>query len=195
MQAGFDGVEIHAANGYLIDQFLRDGSNQRHDQYGGSIENRTRFLLEVTTAVIEKIGADRVGVRISPVNAFNDMHDAAPQALFSHVASALSKLKPIYLHAVEVSMAGESDTSFNIDLLCQPFDGCYIANGGYDKQRGNQALADNKADLIAYGVPFIANPDLPDRFKKNAALNAADQATFYGGNEHGYTDYPRLGAN
>jgi len=192
VQAGFDGVEIHAANGYLIDQFLRDGSNQRNDQYGGSIENRTRFLLEVTSAVIDEIGADKVGVRLSPINAFNDMHDTAPQTLFTHAAAALSALKPAYLHVVEVSMAGESDTSVDMALLRLAFDGCYIANGGYDKARGNQVLADNEADLVAYGVPFIANPDLPERFKQDADLNAADQATFYGGDEHGYSDYPCL---
>jgi len=157
IQAGFAGVEIHAANGYLIDQFLRDGSNQRSDQYGGSIENRTRFLLEVTAAVIEAIGADKVGVRISPVNAFNDMHDSEPQALFAQVATALSKLKPVYLHVVEVSMMGEADSSVDMSSLRKGFDGCYIANGGYDKVRGNQVLGDGKADLVAYGVPFLAN--------------------------------------
>jgi N-ethylmaleimide reductase len=193
IQAGFDGVEIHAANGYLIDQFLRDGSNQRQDQYGGSIENRSRFLLEVTAAVIEAIGADKVGVRLSPINAFNDMQDSAPQTLFTHVAAALSTLKPSYLHVVEVSMTGESDSRFDMTLLRHAFNGCYIANGGYDKARGNQVLNDGNADLIAYGIPFLANPDLPARFAQDADLNAPDQATFYGGDAHGYTDYPSLG--
>ncbi|MDQ6957271.1 MAG: alkene reductase, partial [Mariprofundaceae bacterium] len=161
MQAGFDGVEIHAANGYLIDQFLRDGSNQRNDQYGGNIENRARFLLEVTEAICEEVGADKVGVRISPVNAFNDMRDSAPQALFEHVAMALSALKPAYLHVVEVSLTGEVDNSVDMLSLRKAFGGCYIVNGGYDKVRGNQTLVSGNADLIAYGVPFLANPDLP----------------------------------
>jgi len=195
VQAGFDGVEIHAANGYLIDQFLRDGSNQRDDQYGGSIENRTRFLLEVTAAVVEEIGADKVGVRISPVNAFNDMHDSAPQALFEHVASELSAFNVVYLHVVEVSMTGEADYSVDMSSLRDAFAGAYIANGGYDKVRGNAVLADGKADLVAYGKLFLANPDLPERFKQDADLNAPDQATFYGGDAHGYTDYPSLAAS
>jgi len=191
IEAGFDGVEIHAANGYLIDQFLRDGSNQRRDSYGGSIENRMRFLLEVTTGVCEAIGANRVGIRISPVNAFNDMHDSAPQILFDAVAVALSALHPAYLHVVEVSMTGETDLTINLPQLRQNFDGCYMANGGYNKLRGNQVLVKD-ADLVAYGVPFLANPDLPERFKQNADLNEPDQASFYGGDEHGYTDYPSL---
>ncbi|MDQ6967943.1 MAG: alkene reductase [Mariprofundaceae bacterium] len=189
IRGGFDGVEIHAANGYLIDQFLRDGSNQRSDQYGGSIENRTRFLLEVTQAVCEEIGAERVGIRISPVNAFNDMCDSEPQALFDYVATALSALKPVYLHVVEVSMVGADDSSVNMQQLRRCFDGCYIANGGYDKARGNQVLA-SYADMVAYGVPFLANPDLPARFLVDAELNAPDMDTFYGGDEKGYSDYP-----
>jgi len=191
IQAGFDGVEIHAANGYLIDQFLRDGSNQRSDQYGGCIENRSRFLLEVTQAVGDAIGADRVGIRISPLNDFNDMCDSAPQALFDHVAKALSAFQPAYLHAVEVCMGDTPNQKVNFQQLRQCFDGCYIANGGYDKERGNQALA-TYADMVAYGVPFLANPDLPERFKQDAPLNAAEQSTFYGGDAHGYTDYPSL---
>jgi len=192
--AGFDGVEIHAANGYLLDQFLRDGSNSRADIYGGSIENRSRLLLEVTAAVCNEIGSDRVGVRISPVNGFNDMHDSDPQALFNHVASELSALKPVYLHVVEVSMAGEIDSAVDMQQIRSRFAGCYMANGGYDKTRGNAALAAGAADIIAYGTPFLANPDLPDRFRQDAALNTADQASFYGGDARGYTDYPFLHA-
>jgi len=192
VKAGFDGVEIHSANGYLLDQFLRDGSNQRTDAYGGSIENRARLLLEVTEAVCDEIGADSVGVRISPVNAFNDMHDSDPQALFNHVAAALSELKPAYLHAVEVSMTGEADSSVNMRQIRNRFNGLYIANGGYDKVRGNAAIESGDADIVAYGIPYLANPDLSERFRQDAPLNAPDQATFYGGDEHGFTDYPTL---
>lgn len=192
-EAGFDGVEIHAANGYLIDQFIRDGSNNRTDQYGGSLENRTRLLLEIVNAVGNKIGLERVGVRLSPINAFNDMFDSNPQQTFNHVASSLNGLGLAYLHVVEVSMTGESSDNFDMQQLRDHFDGLYIANGGYDKSRGNQSIAGNRADLIAFGVPFLANPDLPERFRIDAPLNEADQTTFYGGDEHGYTDYPTLG--
>ena len=191
-QAGFDGVEIHAANGYLIDQFLRDGSNQRDDAYGGSLENRSRLLMEIVSSVSEAIGAERVGVRLSPVNAFNDMHDADPQTLFNHVAAKLSGLGLAYLHVVEVNMAGEQSSDFDMQAMRQQFDGCYIANGGFDAQRAATTIQSEHADLIAFGMPYLANPDLLERFKSGAALNAPDQATFYGGDAHGYTDYPAL---
>ena len=194
-EAGFDGVEIHAANGYLIDQFIRDGSNKRTDQYGGSLENRTRLLLEIVNAVGSEIGFEKVGVRLSPINAFNDMFDSDPQQTFNHVTSSLNGLGLAYLHVVEVSMTGESSEDVDMQQLRDRFAGFYIANGGYDKTRGNQSIAENRADLIAFGVPFLANPDLPERFRTDAALNAPDQATFYGGDEHGYTDYPTLGAD
>lgn len=195
MAAGFDGVEVHAANGYLLDQFLRDGSNQRQDQYGGSIENRSRLLLEVVQAVVETMGADRVGVRLSPVNPFNDMRDSQPQQTFDAVAQALSAFHLAYLHVVEggIHGGGESE-SFDFVRMRKLFEGGYIANLGYDKDRGNAAIASGHADAVAYGVPFIANPDLVNRFAQNAALNAADASTFYGGTEHGYTDYPFLTA-
>jgi len=194
IKAGFDGVEIHSANGYLLDQFLRDGTNRRTDLYGGSIENRIRLLKEVAEAVVAEIGEDKVGVRISPVNAFNDIHDSDSQTLFNAVARMLSEIGVVYLHVVEVSMTGEPDQSVDMTEIRQHFSGLYIANGGYDKARGNAAIAAGYADLVAYGIPYLANPDLPERFKRDAFLNEADQATFYGGDEHGYTDYPTLAA-
>lgn len=193
--AGFDGVEIHAANGYLLDQFLRDGSNQRTDQYGGSYENRARLLMEVTSAVVDVIGADKVGVRLSPVNPFNDMKDSNPQAIFNYVATALNQFNLAYLHAVEggIHGGGEADP-FDFAAFRQLFKGAYMANLSYDKARGNAAISSGHADVIAYGVPFIANPDLVERFKQDAPLNEADSKTFYGGTEKGYTDYPVLTA-
>lgn len=195
LAAGFDGVEVHAANGYLLDQFLRDGSNKRTDNYGGSFENRARLLLEVTKAVVEVAGADKVGVRLSPVNPFNDMHDSNPQALFNYVADALNVFKLAYLHAVEGGIHGGGIADpFDFDAFRQHFKGPYIANLSYDKQRGNAAIASGHADAVAYGVPFIANPDLVERFQADAQLNEADANTFYGGTEKGYTDYPFLKA-
>ena len=193
IKAGFDGVEIHAANGYLIDQFLRDGSNKRTDNYGGSIENRTRFLLEVTAAVVNAIGANKVGRRLSPVNPFNDMQDSDPQALFNYVATAVSKFNLAYLHVVEGGMGG-TVVDFDFNALRQHFKGAYIANLSFDKLRGNAVIANGHADAVAFGVPFIANPDLVERFRTDAPLNTANSKLFYGGDAHGYTDYPFLGA-
>ena len=194
LAAGFDGVEVHAANGYLLDEFLRDGSNQRTDDYGGSMENRARFLMQVVEAVVQVAGADKVGVRLSPVNPFNDMHDSNPQALFEYVADALNRFNLAYLHAVEGGIHGGGIADpFDFAAFRKRFKGSYIANLSYDKARGNAAIASGHADAIAYGVPFIANPDLAERFKQDAPLNAADANTFYGGTEKGYTDYPYLG--
>jgi len=193
LAAGFDGVEIHAANGYLLDQFLRDGSNKRSDNYGGSLENRTRFLLEVTKAVTDVAGSDKVGLRLSPVNPFNDMQDSDPQALFNYVANALNQFNLAYLHVVEGGMGG-GPVNFDFAQLRQQFKGSYMANFGYDKARGNAAIASGHADAIAFGVPFLANPDLVERYKTDAPLNQADSETFYGGSEKGYTDYPFLSA-
>ncbi|OQW70740.1 MAG: alkene reductase [Proteobacteria bacterium ST_bin12] len=195
LKAGFDGVEIHAANGYLLDQFLRDGSNTRTDNYGGSFENRVRLLLEVTKAVVDTAGADKVGVRISPVNPFNDMKDSNPQALFNFVTEQLNQFNLAYLHAVEggIHGGGKAD-AFDFEQMRKLFKGAYMANLSYDKARGNAAIASGHADVIAYGVPFIANPDLVERYKTDAALNEADSKSFYGGNEKGYTDYPFLSA-
>lgn len=193
--AGFDGVEVHAANGYLLDQFLRDGTNQRDDAYGGSLENRARLLLEVVQAVVDTIGADKVGVRISPVNPFNDMKDSQPQQTFNYVAQALNRFDLAYLHAVEGGIHGGGESEpFDFDALRKQFRNGYIANLSYDKDRANAAIASGHADAVAFGVPFIANPDLVSRYAKDAPLNEADSSTFYGGTEKGYTDYPFLTA-
>lgn len=193
LAAGFDGVEVHAANGYLLDQFLRDGTNHRTDAYGGSVENRTRLLLEVVQAVVAVAGADKVGVRLSPVNPFNDMKDSHPQATFNYVAASLSALNLAYLHAVEGGIHGGGESEpFDFVAFRQQFKGAYMANLSYDKARGNAAVERGHADVIAYGVPYIANPDLVERFKADAPLNAADSNTFYGGTEKGYIDYPAL---
>ena len=196
--AGFDGVEVHAANGYLLDQFLRDGTNQRTDEYGGSVENRTRLLLEVTEAVIKIWGADRVGVRLSPYSSFDDMHDSDPVTLFTYVAQKLRGLGITYLHVIEpvtsdhpMSMP-ESETRPIAPILREAFGGTYMLNGGYNKETAEAALESGGADLICFGVPFIANPDLVKRYETNAALNTPDQSTFYAGSAGGYTDYPSL---
>ncbi len=193
VDAGFDGVEIHAANGYLLDQFLRDGTNQRTDQYGGSITNRVRLLLEVVATVCKVWDAGSVGVRISPINPFNDMRDSNPQALFNQVVESLDPFGLAYLHVMEVAIGGsEPLPSFDFTELRHRFRGPYMANGGYDKARANLAIAENRVDCVAFGVPYIANPDLVERYAKDMPLNIADQNTFYGGNEQGYTDYPVL---
>lgn len=189
---GFDGVEIHGANGYLIDQFLRDGSNRRADAYGGSIENRLRFLTEVVEAVIEAVPARRVGVRISPASTVNDMADSDPQTLFNAVAEYLSAYGLAYLHAVEWAPNEDVAPDFDFQALRRRFGGPYIANGSYDRTRALQARAQDRADLIAFGRLYIANPDLVARLARNAPLNTPDSATFYGGDAHGYTDYPAL---
>lgn len=188
--AGFDGVEIHAANGYLLDQFLRDGTNRRADDYGGSIANRMRLLIEVVEKLIAIWGGHRVGVRVSPENSFNDIKDSRPQQTFNAVAKKLSDYPLAYLHVLEGDMmSGER----NVDYLAlrECFAGLYMANNGYDQESGNSAIEQGHADMVAYGKLFISNPDLPERFAKNLPLNEPDQATFYGGDEKGYTDYPK----
>lgn len=190
--AGFDGVEVHAANGYLIDQFLRDGSNKRTDEYGGSIENRTRFLREVTEAVVGVWGADKVGVRVSPVNPFNDMSDADPHAVFGHAAKILNDLKVNYIHVVEPATGTPGPKGRVSPVIRTNYRGTLMANGGYDLKAGNAAIASGAADLVSYGVLFLANPDLPTRFQRGTELNQPQQATFYGGDSKGYTDYPTL---
>jgi N-ethylmaleimide reductase len=186
--AGFDGVEIHAANGYLIDQFLRDGSNQREDDYGGSLDNRIRLLLEIIDAVAEVWDSAQMGVRISPENSFNDMHDSDPQALFNFVADELGLKMLGYLHVVEGGFAGEHGVDY--EQIREHYEGNYMANLGYDLEKAQAAIAKGHADLVSFGTLFLANPDLVARFKAKAELNTPDQDTFYGGDEHGYTDYP-----
>jgi N-ethylmaleimide reductase len=187
-EAGFDGVEVHAANGYLLDQFLRDGTNQRQDNYGGSLENRTRLLLEVIDAVTGIWEPSQLGVRISPDNSFNDIHDSDPQTLFNYVAEVLNLKQLGYLHVVEGGFMGEHEVDY--DQIRQRFTGKYMANLGYDREKAETAIASGHADLVSFGTLFLANPDLVARFRAGAELNTPDQDTFYGGDEHGYTDYP-----
>ena len=187
-RAGFDGVEIHAANGYLIEQFLRTGTNKRSDAYGGSLENRARFLKEVTETVLEVWDADRVGVRLSPNNAEGTRGDADPVETYTYAANLLNGYNLAYLHAVEAEV-GELKAS---SLLRDAYNGTLIVTGGLDRDSGEELLQKDTADLVGYGKLYIANPDLSERFATGAELNAWDQATFYGGDEKGYTDYPTL---
>jgi len=188
-QAGFDGVEIHAANGYLIDQFLRDGSNQRIDEYGGNKENRMRFLNQVIDAVLETWDSNSIGIRLTPENSFNSMSDSNPQQHYNYFMTQLNARNLAYLHVLEGDMMSAAR---NVDYraLRDAYQGIYIANNGYDKDRAQTAIANGDCDLVAFGVPFLANPDLVYRYKNNLQLNEADQVTFYGGDETGYTDYP-----
>lgn len=191
--AGFDGVEIHGANGYLLDQFLKDGANVRTDAYGGSVENRARLLLEVTDAVLSEIGAERTGIRISPVSPANGVSSSDPQAQFDYLVDQLNARSLVYLHVVEGATGGPRDVApFDFGSLRQRFKNTYIANNGYDINLATSRLNDDKADLIAFGRPFIGNPDLVERLKTDAALSAFDPATLYGGGAAGYIDYPTL---
>jgi N-ethylmaleimide reductase len=203
LAAGFDGVEVHGANGYLLDQFTRDSANARTDHYGGSIENRIRMPLEVTQAVIGVWGAARVGYRISPFQKFNSMADGDPEATFARLTAELDDLDIGYLHVVETDAPGAAAADAAPDAflaarhplfarLRDMFDGPLIVNGGYDGERGEAVLAAGAADLVAYAKLFLANPDLPDRLRTAAPLNEPDKATFYGGGGEGYTDYPVL---
>lgn len=193
IQAGFDGVEIHAANGYLIHQFLSDGSNHRTDNYGGSIPNRLRFALEVTEAVISEIGADRTGIRLAPVSPANGISDSSPTEVFFPLVRELSKLKLAYVHVIEGVTGGPREfKGFDFQALRKEFDGPWMVNNGYTLEMAIEAISSGYADLVAFGRPFIANPDLIQRFKMNAVLNEIDPNTLYGGDAKGYTDYPRL---
>jgi N-ethylmaleimide reductase len=197
--AGFDGVEVHSANGYLLDQFLEDKSNHRTDAYGGSIENRARLMLEVVDAVVEVWGKDRVGVRLSPFGTFLDMGDSDPVALFTYAMEKLSERGIAYVHVVEprVGNAGadaaiSSEAVDTAKLFRKAFKGVFISAGGYSAETANAAIAGGWADAIAFGRLFISNPDLPKRLEEESALNEYDRSTFYGGAEKGYTDYPAL---
>jgi N-ethylmaleimide reductase len=194
LEAGFDGVEVHGANGYLLDQFLRDGTNHRTDAYGGSLENRARLLLEVTQAVVEVWGSDRVGVRLSPSSTFNDMADSDPKTTFSYAIQALNAFNLAYLHLIEPSEADlrYGGTPIPTREFRPLYNGTLMVNWDYDQAMGHQAIASGDADLVSYGKLFIANPDLPRRFKENAPLNEPNPGTFYGGGAEGYTDYPSL---
>jgi N-ethylmaleimide reductase len=194
VQAGFDGVELHAANGYLIEQFLNANVNKRGDGYGGSIANRNRFALEVARAVVEAIGADRVGVRLSPFGAFNSTGTYPEQGeQYLALARALSAMGLLYLHVLDHSAMGAPAVPEEYKLkLRQAFEGTFILAGGFDRDKAEKALAENRADLIAFGKPFLANPDLVERLKRRAPLNAPDFPTFYTPGAKGYTDYPTL---
>lgn len=188
-QAGFDGIEVHAGNGYLIDQFLRDGTNRRLDAYGGSAANRMRLLNEVLDAVCEQWPAERVGVRLTPENGFNSMSDSDPQGHFEYFLGQLSARGLAYAHVLEGDMTTKT-ASVDYRALRTRFTGAYIANNGYDLARAQAAVNSGHTDLVAFGTPFLANPDLVHRYRDNLPLAAADPTTFYGGGEAGYTDYP-----
>jgi N-ethylmaleimide reductase len=186
-EAGFDGVEVHAANGYLIDEFLRDGANRRDDAYGGPVANRARFLFDILEAVESSWDRGRIGVRLSPVNSYNDMRDSDPQRTFGEIAQRLGKRGLAFLHVDESPREG-----FDWTVFRRRYTGTYIANGGYDREGAATALASGHADLVSFGALYLANPDLVERFRIGAPLNRPDRSTFYGGGERGYTDYPSL---
>ncbi|KAK4538506.1 hypothetical protein CDCA_CDCA18G4531 [Cyanidium caldarium] len=194
MRAGFDGIEIHSANGYLLNEFLEDGSNRRTDAYGGSIENRARIVFEVLQAVCTVWPSNRVGIRLSPDSEFMSMHDSDRPALYRYVVSQLNGYGLAYVHLIEPRIKGNIDSESNSELTVsffRPlFHGTIITAGGYKRDDGEQCLRRGEADLVAYGRLFLANPDLPKRFSAGLALNHYDRSTFYGGSEKGYTDYP-----
>jgi N-ethylmaleimide reductase len=189
--AGFDGVEIHAANGYLLDSFLRDGSNRRTGPYGGSRENRSRLLLEVLEAVAGVWGADRTAVRISPLNSYNSMRDSDPVGLSAHLSETLSPLGLAYLHVMRGDLLGEQSGDV-LTPIRERYRGTLVANMGYSSEEATAMIAADALDAVAFGTPFLANPDLPARIRSGAPLNAADPATFYSPGPEGYTDYPAL---
>lgn len=196
IKAGFDGVELHGANGYLINQFLLEGANQRTDRYGGSIANRSRFLFEIIDGVAHAIGAERIALRLSPSGLGAFIPDSNARAVYEYVIARLNDYRLAYLHLIEpvpASVAGIPNMVQNVVEHFRPlFDGTLVTNNGYDRERGNAVIAAGHADLVAYGKPFISNPDLPERFRVDAPLQEADQATFYQGGREGYIDYPAL---
>jgi N-ethylmaleimide reductase len=188
VRAGADGVEIHAANGYLIDQFIRDGVNKRTDEYGGNVENRLRFLLEIVSATSKALGSDRISVRLSPFNSFNEMSDTDPKGTFTAAAAALRSANLSFLHVIRAHSNDTSNAEF-LKLMKSTFGGKIVANRGYDVASGNMALVAQEADAVAIGIPFLSNPDLVDRMRRNLPLNTADPSTFYSEGARGYTDY------
>jgi len=197
IKAGFDGVELHGANGYLIDQFLRDGTNKRTDKYGGAIANRAQFLMEVVSAVVDICGSGRVGVRLSPSGTFNDMSDTDPAKDFTFVTGQLNRFGLAYLHIVNIMAADARHGAKGVplELLRGAYKGVLVACGEYGKDRAMSEVKDGKCDAVAFGRPYISNPDLVERFRADAPLNEPDPATFYGGGEKGYTDYKTLGGD
>jgi N-ethylmaleimide reductase len=189
LEAGFDGVELHAASGYLPEQFLSSGSNQRDDRYGGSLENRARFVLETLAAMADEAGGDRVGVKIAPEMGFNDITDANPQETYTYLVEQLRGLNLAYLHVTLFGAKADYHA-----LLRPRFNGAYLIGGGLTKASAESLLTQGGADAVVFGSAFLANPDLPERFRQNAPLNTPDSATFYTPGEKGYTDYPTLGA-
>lgn len=193
IEAGFDGVEIHAANGYLIHQFLCDGSNQRTDGYGGSISNRLRFGLEVVEAVTAEIGAHRTGIRLSPVSPANGVFDSDPAAVFFPLIRELNRLKLVFVHVIEGATGGPREFyGFDFHALRREFGGAWMVNNGYTKDMAIEAISSGYADLVAFGRPYIANPDLVERFRTDARLNEYTRTGLYGGGAEGYTDYPAM---
>ena len=193
MKAGFDGVEIHGANGYLIDQFLRDGANKRTDQFGGTVENRARFALEIVDSVIAEIGADKVGIRLSPVTPFNDLSDSEPQAIFGYLIEELNKRNIGFIHMIEGSTGGDRDVpGFDYAWARKTFKGTYIVNNGYTRQMAIDALENSLADAVSFGRAYIANPDLVQRLKINAPLAEGNPQSYYAPGPEGYIDYPAL---